>query len=47
MLATNYADGIDDLSKSVLWGFGVGLTWATAILDLSNTRIFKPIIYNN
>lgn len=47
MLSTNYADGIDDLSKSVLCGFGVGLTWGTAILDLSNTRIFKPIIYNN
>jgi 3-oxoacyl-[acyl-carrier-protein] synthase-3 len=47
MLSTNYSDTSEDLSKSLLCGFGVGLTWGTAILNLNDTKIFKPIIYNN
>lgn len=47
MLSTNYAETTEDLSKSLLCGFGVGLTWGTAILNLNDTKIFKPIIYNN
>ena len=31
--------------KVLMCGFGVGLNWGTCLINLSNTRIFKPIIF--
>lgn len=34
-----------DSKKVLMSGFGAGLSWATAIVDLKNTQILKPIEY--
>lgn len=34
----------NQLEKLVLCGFGVGLSWGSACLNLSSTKIYKPIV---
>jgi 3-oxoacyl-[acyl-carrier-protein] synthase-3 len=32
-----------DLSKVIMAGFGVGLSWGTVAAELTNTRFYAPI----
>lgn len=32
-----------DLSKAIMCGFGVGLSWGSVAIDLSETKFYKPI----
>jgi 3-oxoacyl-[acyl-carrier-protein] synthase III len=45
VLCDVYHDAADlaPLKKSVLCGFGVGLSWGSVACDLSETRFFKPL----
>lgn len=44
LLLSDLNDGHSyDLSKVVLCGFGVGLSWGSIACDLSNTHFYKPI----
>jgi 3-oxoacyl-[acyl-carrier-protein] synthase-3 len=35
----------NELNKVILCGFGVGLSWGTVACNLSNTKIYKTLIY--
>lgn len=44
-LCDKFARNNNHLKKTVMCGFGVGLSWATCCTDLSDTIIDPPIIY--
>lgn len=45
LLLSDLADryGTYNLSKSILSGFGVGLSWGSVATDMSNTKFYSPI----
>lgn len=43
LLLSDTCPGDYDLSKTIMSGFGVGLSWGSAATDLSRTKFYKPI----